>query len=475
MRIEDLSILIVDDDPKDLLGLEHSLLPLGAQLQTLDDPQKVLSEVESQRPDLIVLDALLPGVSGFDLCKQIKTDSKAQDTVVVIITGVYLKEQYRRDALHSFKADGFLTKPCRPVELQRVVLGLLAKKHNTTPSARAGKATRPVAEPPPAELVEETGWLGRLWSKLKGERPPSLTLTSSGKPKPTSEPEDFEKAEPEPAPTEMAIPAEPADISDSAGTAREEEPSRETDAKVDQKDQHQEEEETTLCVLPTDSRLEDLRAAFGKAGEGDKLEGGQVDTPDEVDEFTEIREVETVEQTDEVDEGQPVTPPPTEPPQVEGAPRPRAIHKGVPIYEEEGFHFELRREVAKCRRLGRPLTLILIRVMDLDQIVELVGTGFRRQVLWHVAEQALESLRGVDVAGELSSQELVGLIAFASGRYGGRRIVSRVKRAVARCPFKVGEGLPAIVPALRFGIAAFPKEAKDVDALMEHARRELAS
>ena len=401
MRVEDLSILIVDDDPKDLLGLERSLLALGTQLQTLDDPQKVLSEVESQRPDLVVLDALLPGVSGFDLCKQIKTDSKAQDTLVVIITGVYLKEQYRRDALHSFKADGFLTKPCRPVELQRVVLGLLAKKHNTTPSALAGKAKRPVAEP-------------------------------------------------EPSPTEMAQPPEPADIADSAGAAREEELSRETDEKDDQEDLHQEEE-------------------------GGKLEGGQVDTADGVDEFTEIREVETVEQTDEVDEGQPATPPKAEPPHVEGAPRPRAIHKGVPIYEEEGFHFELRREVAKCQRLGRPLTLILIRGMDLDQIVELVGTGFRRQVLWHVAEQALASLRDVDVAGELSSQELVGLIAFASGRYGGRRIVSRVERAVTRRPFKVGEGLPAIVPALRFGIAAFPKEAKDVDALIGHARRELLS
>ena len=401
MRVEDLLILIVDDDPKDLLGLKHSLLALGAQLQTLDDPQKVLSEVESQRPDLIVLDALLPGVSGFDLCKQIKTDSKAQDTLVVIITGVYLKEQYRRDALHSFKADGFLTKPCRPVELQRVVLGLLAKKHNTTPSALAGKAKRPVAEP-------------------------------------------------EPSPTEMAQPPEPADIADSAGAAREEELSRETDEKDDQEDLHQEEE-------------------------GGKLEGGQVDTADGVDEFTEIREVETVEQTDEVDEGQPATPPEAEPPHVEGAPRPRAINKGVPIYEEEGFHFELRREVAKCQRLGRPLTLILIRGMDLDQIVELVGTGFRRQVLWHVAEQALASLRDVDVAGELSSQELVGLIAFASGRYGGRRIVSRVERAVTRRPFKVGEGLPAIVPALRFGIAAFPKEAKDVDALIGHARRELLS
>ena len=492
MRAGDLTVLIVDDDPKDLLGLKESLLPLGTRLRTLDDPEKVLSEVESQRPDLIVLDALLLGISGFDLCKQIKTDSKVQDTLVVIITGVYLKEQYRKDALHSFKADGFLTKPCRPVELQRVVLGLLAKKHDTTPSALAGKVKPPVAEPPPGELVEETGWLGRLWGKLKGERPASLTLTSSETVEPTSEsegPEDkidkpeLEKAEPELAPTDIAKPDEPAELAVSVDTASEEKLSPEGDGKDKQEVVHpQEEEETTLRLLPTDSRLANLPTAADNIGKADELgpveEVGQLDAAAEVDdvtEVTEIREVETMEEIEEVDAGELVSPPPPEPLRTEGAPRPQAIHKGVPIYEEEGFHFELRREVAKCERLGRPLTLILIRIMDLDQIVELVGAGFRRQVLWHVAEQALESLRDVDVAGELASQELVGLIAFASGRYGGRRIVSRVKRAVARQPFRVGEGLPAIVPALRFGIAAFPREAKDIDALMELARQELAS
>ncbi len=459
-------------DTSDLLGLKRSLLPLGAQLATLDDPNKVLSEVESQQPDLVVLDALLPGVSGFDLCKQIKTGSQAH-TLVAIITGVYLKEQYRRDALHSFKADGFLTKPCRPVGLQRVVLGLMAKKHNTTPSALAGKIKPSIEELEPEEVVKEAGWLGRLWGKLKGDRSSDLTTVISIDEgfEPTSEAEPSEKAEPEP--TEVGKPDESAQTAESADTALEEKPSPEgggNDEPVHQ------EEETTLRLLPTDSRLNDLPADAGKVGEvGNVEEGEQVDVDDRIDEVTEIREVETMEPVEEVEAGKPVASPPREPPKMEGAPRPQAIHKGVPIYDEEGFHFELRREVAKGQRLGRPLTLILIRVMDLDQIVELVGTGFRRQVLWHVAEQALESLRDVDVAGELSSQELVGLIAFASGRYGGRRIVSRVKRAVTRHPFKVGEGLPAIVPALRFGIAAFPKEAKDIDELIEHARRELAS
>ena len=126
--LKELSILLVDDDPKDLNSLEQSLAPLGVRLHKLEDPQQVLRQVESARPDLVVLDALLPGVSGFDLCKRIKSEPGMGETLVVIITGVYLKAQYRRDALQSFKADGFVTKPCRPVELQRVVLRLLAKK-----------------------------------------------------------------------------------------------------------------------------------------------------------------------------------------------------------------------------------------------------------------------------------------------------------------------------------------------------------
>jgi diguanylate cyclase (GGDEF)-like protein len=155
--------------------------------------------------------------------------------------------------------------------------------------------------------------------------------------------------------------------------------------------------------------------------------------------------------------------------------RPSAIHKGVPVYDEEDFLYELGREISRCERVGRPLTLILIRVSDLDQIVEMFGGGFRRQVLWHVAEQALESLREVDLAGQLSSEEVVGLIAFASGRYGGRRIVSRVKRTVRHNPFNVGEGIPAIVPALRFGMATFPKEAQDMEGLLDRAHRDLSS
>lgn len=411
--LKELSILLVDDDPKDLNWLEQSLAPLGVRLHKLEDPQQVLRQVESARPDLVVLDALLPGVSGFDLCKRIKSEPGMGETLVVIITGVYLKAQYRRDALQSFKADGFVTKPCRPVELQRVVLGLLAKKLKTTPFELGGRLRRSEEELPLLEPEEEPGWLLKMWRRF-------VVTSELGRDRSVEMQEDalpisLEGGE---------APKEPQTVLVDSESAAEVEP---------------EETEGTVRLRPTDASVSVLPLALATPAPQDQ--------------------------------GSPEPAP--SPPRRE-APRPQAIHRGIPVYGEEDFLFELRREVSRSQRLGRPLTLVLIRVTDLDQIVELVGAGFRRQLLWHVAEQAMETLRQVDLAGHLTSQELVGLIAFASGRYGGRRIVSRVQRAIKRRPFSVGAGLPAIIPALRFGIAAFPKEGEDIDSLLEHARRELA-
>jgi diguanylate cyclase (GGDEF)-like protein len=146
----------------------------------------------------------------------------------------------------------------------------------------------------------------------------------------------------------------------------------------------------------------------------------------------------------------------------------------VPIYDEPDFLTELKRELSKCRRVDRPLTLILIRIGDLGQIVELFGKDFREQVLWHIAEHAMGSLRVVDLVGMMASKDLIAMTAFASDRYGGGRIVSRMRQSVARKPFRVSEELPPIVPALDFGIASFPADGSDVEALLHRAEEDLA-
>jgi diguanylate cyclase (GGDEF)-like protein len=155
--------------------------------------------------------------------------------------------------------------------------------------------------------------------------------------------------------------------------------------------------------------------------------------------------------------------------------RPRFRVGEVPVYDEDDFLTELKRELSKCKRVDRPLTLILIQISDLEQIVELFGRNYRESVLWHVAEQAMASLREVDLVGMMSSKDFVAMTAFASDRYGGGRIVSRMKSAVRKTPFRVGEELPSIIPALRFGMATFPQDGDDVPGLMKKAETELSA
>ena len=161
---------------------------------------------------------------------------------------------------------------------------------------------------------------------------------------------------------------------------------------------------------------------------------------------------------------------PEEPaPGLPGLREPRFSVRDVPICGEQDFHAELKRELAKCRRVDRPLTLILVQVDDLNQIVELFGKETREAVLIHVAELATWCLRDVDLVGMMTSKDLVAIIAFASDKYGGSRVVDRMRKTVQKNPFRVGEEIPPIMPALRFGMSSYPDDGDDVVGLIAEA------
>ncbi|MCI0408264.1 MAG: response regulator, partial [Acidobacteria bacterium] len=203
------SVLIVDDERADLTGLERDLAPLGFRLLTLQDGHQLLDRVRAERPDLVLLDALLPGLSGFDLCKQIKTSAEGKNTLVVILTGVYVKDQYRQDAMRQFKADGFVTKPYRAPELHRLVLRLMSKKLRTTPAElrqmlrEMSKAIPPGDDSPLAPAEEKKGWLSRLFGRARPAEPLSLESIAPVAPPPTPRVQVVEEAAPVATPTEV--------------------------------------------------------------------------------------------------------------------------------------------------------------------------------------------------------------------------------------------------------------------------------
>lgn len=65
------------------------------------------------------------------------------------------------------------------------------------------------------------------------------------------------------------------------------------------------------------------------------------------------------------------------------------------------------------------------------------------------------------------------MIVFAADRYGGDRVAERLGASLRQTPFRVGEELPALVPALRFGLAVFPEDAADGGSLEARALERL--
>ena len=102
-------VLIIDDDIDSLRLTRLYFNDAGAQVITASDGLDGISKLHSHQPDLIVLDAMMPGVSGFDVCKQIR---KVSNTPVIMLTALN-QEQNILQGLDA-GADDYLAKPFSP-------------------------------------------------------------------------------------------------------------------------------------------------------------------------------------------------------------------------------------------------------------------------------------------------------------------------------------------------------------------------
>jgi excisionase family DNA binding protein len=119
-------ILIVDDEPTVVTFIEGALLLEGKyELATAADGFDAGQQVISFNPDLIILDIMLPGMDGFEVCRRVKTDSATQNIKILAITGFATEENVRR-ILHT-GADDYLAKPLKLQDLQAKVAELLGR------------------------------------------------------------------------------------------------------------------------------------------------------------------------------------------------------------------------------------------------------------------------------------------------------------------------------------------------------------
>jgi two-component system alkaline phosphatase synthesis response regulator PhoP len=123
---EDLSgtkILLVDDNLQNLELMQAYLESLPCSLSTAKDGVEAIAEVERERPDLMLLDVMMPRMSGFEVCQKVKSNPSTRDIVVIMVTALHEVGDYER-AVES-GTDDFLTKPVNKLELVTRVRSLL--------------------------------------------------------------------------------------------------------------------------------------------------------------------------------------------------------------------------------------------------------------------------------------------------------------------------------------------------------------
>ena len=123
LDLTDATVLLVDDNQQNLELMQAYLEELPCTLRTATDGTEAMRIIESERPDLILLDVMMPRMSGFEVCQKIKTNPSTRDVVVIMVTALHEVADFERAV--ECGTDDFLTKPVNKLELLTRVRSLL--------------------------------------------------------------------------------------------------------------------------------------------------------------------------------------------------------------------------------------------------------------------------------------------------------------------------------------------------------------
>ena len=170
-------ILCVDDDKVTLRAIERSLISNGYSVLTADSGARALTTLQKTKPNLILLDAIMPIMDGYEVCSHLKTNP-ALATIPVIFVTAQEEGEERAKALSLGAAD-YLVKPIqRDILLRKVALHISA---GTTPSSQKPTLVEP-SSPPTLRLVS-----GQRSQPTTLDQPTGMSILANGKHGPTPE------------------------------------------------------------------------------------------------------------------------------------------------------------------------------------------------------------------------------------------------------------------------------------------------
>lgn len=118
-------VLIVDDEPNILLSLQFLMSKAGYAVRTAKDGEQALAEIAKAKPDVVLLDVMMPKLDGFSVCQRIRSTPE-WDSVRVIMLTARGRDVEREKGL-ALGADDYITKPFSTKDAVDRVAAVLAK------------------------------------------------------------------------------------------------------------------------------------------------------------------------------------------------------------------------------------------------------------------------------------------------------------------------------------------------------------
>ena len=121
--MENSKVLVVDDEPSIVVSLEYLLGQAGYEVHTATDGQQALDAVNALRPQLVLLDVMMPVMNGFEVCRRIRDDPALAGTRILMLTAKGRDVEVGQGL--SLGADAYITKPFATRELMAAVARLM--------------------------------------------------------------------------------------------------------------------------------------------------------------------------------------------------------------------------------------------------------------------------------------------------------------------------------------------------------------
>jgi DNA-binding response OmpR family regulator len=118
-------VLVADDEPNILISLEFLMKREGHQVSVARDGHEALAAIQRDKPDLVLLDVMMPGKTGFDVCQAVRADEALADVRILMLTAKGRDTDVAKGL--ALGADAYMTKPFATQELAAQVRRMLAE------------------------------------------------------------------------------------------------------------------------------------------------------------------------------------------------------------------------------------------------------------------------------------------------------------------------------------------------------------